>query len=141
MTREIKFRGKTESNQFIVGDLIQYENGDTAIFEKKITGYGYEATQISNRTKVYKETIGQYTGLKDCDGKEIYEGDFIQSKKYPESEPLSVEYNYGGFGYMYFGEFYLFGGNSNFTFKPFNTDDDFKIIGNIHDNPELIKTK
>ena len=35
MDREIKFRGKNESNQFIFGDLIQYENGDTAIFEKK----------------------------------------------------------------------------------------------------------
>ena len=52
MNREIKFRGKTESKQFIFGDIIQYENGDTAIFERKITGYGYEATQISNRTKV-----------------------------------------------------------------------------------------
>lgn len=149
MAREIKFRGKSvRSGKWLYGYLaeargkvLQTRYTEKVIFENlewfNTDNFGF----VLNDYAVDPETIGQYTGLKDCDGKEIYEGDFIQSKKYPESEPLLVEYNYGGFGYMYFGEFYLFGGNPNFTFKPFNTDDDFEIIGNIHDNPELLKTK
>lgn len=137
MAREIKFRGKTESNQFIVGDLIQYENGDTAIFEKKITGYGYEATQISNRTKVYKETIGQYTGLKDCNGNDIYEGDIISKHCVDNDEIYICEWieKYACFAFIENVEY----GNPYY----FQKCDEHKleIIGNIHDNPELIKTK
>ena len=126
MNREIKFRGKTESNQFIFGDLIQYENGDAAIFEKKITGYGYEATQISNRTKVDKGTIGQFTGLRDKNGNEIYEGDIIRN----ESCKGIVVYKNGAFVLdlgKSCGCIYLF------------CLDSLLVVGNIYDNPELLE--
>lgn len=140
MKREIKFRGKTESNQFIFGDLIQYENGDTAIFERKITGYGYEATQISNRTKVDNGTIGQFTGLHDKNGKEIYEGDVVKA---PLLDPIfgdvikdafcnaEIRFNKGSFVVSYYKR------EHNIYLS--DLYDKLEVIGNIYDNPELLR--
>lgn len=124
MDREIKFRGKTESNQFIFGDLIQYENGDTAIFEKKITRYGYEATQISNRTKVDKETIGQFTGLHDKNGKDVYENDLVLVN----GQIYEVVYVKGMFAI----------GIKGCGYVPLKNVI-FEIIGNIYDNKDVLE--
>lgn len=141
MDREIKFRGKTESNQFIFGDLIQYENGDTAIFEKKITRYGYEATQISNRTKVDKETIGQFTGLHDKNGKEIYEGDivrfhFMSSRAY-SSELFPTKKFFGEITTNKYNLWAILSDGLEIHIE--NAIKYGEVIGNKFDNPELLE--
>ena len=140
MNRKIKFRGKTESNQFIFGDLIQYENGDTAIWEKEITGYGYEATQISNRTKVDKGTIGQFTGLLDKSGNDIYEGDTVKA---PLLDPIfgdvikdafcnaEIRFNKGSFVVSYYKR------EHNIYLSDLYKR--IEVIGNIFDNKELLE--
>ena len=85
---------------------------------------------------VTSETIGQFIGLYDKDGKEIYEGDILRVN---DSTNVVCEFRHGAFGYTYCNEFHPFAGNTNYTFNPKNTDKNFEVIGNIHDNTELLK--
>jgi len=134
MNREILFRGKLEYNgKWIYGDLLQYENGDVAIFGEKLSSFGCECTEMSKRDRVIPDTIGQYTGLKDKNGVKIFEGDIVII-----GEKLKTKVVY------YDGAFRM---QSEFSPTPTDTTDmgymmrefSVRIIGNIHDNPELLK--
>ena len=134
MKREILFRGKLEYNgKWIYGDLLQYENGDVAIFGEKLSSFGCECTEMSKRDRVIPDTIGQYTGLKDKNGNKIFEGDIVII-----GEKLKTKVVY------YDGAFRM---QSEFSPTPTDTTDmgymmrefSVRVIGNIHDNPELMK--
>ncbi|MBQ7014304.1 MAG: hypothetical protein IJN11_10395 [Oscillospiraceae bacterium] len=121
--REILFRGKTYDGKWEQGDLRHggYVHNDSET-------YIMRADVALHNIPVDPKTIGQYTGLTDKNGKKIFEGDIITDGygtavvKYNESKAaFYVEAVIGG---EYLGE---------------EWDADIKIIGNIHDNPELLK--
>ena len=143
MSREIKFRGRNPNNgQWKYGDLIQYESGEVAILNR-FSKHGFEATEICYRTIASPETVGQYTGLKDKHGVEIWEGDIIR-----------IEYPGGGdfentVGRVWWdedeGAFYH--GNDQgrppkrlwFRWTREGRKSNVTVIGNVHDNPELLE--
>lgn len=117
--RTIKFRGKIIDNgEWIIGDLIQATNGIIHILP--IESYRWKDNEI-----VDPQTIGQFTGLFDKNGKEIFEGDIIEE------------------GNVYFDDLYLgFFVKGDFVegeHKPLYDIHLPEIIGNIFDNPELLK--
>lgn len=144
--RKITFRGKrTDNGEWVSsGNLLHFnENNEyyiPAINGKCVCTHDDSDNIIAcNETlfcKVIPETVGQYTGLTDKNGNKIFEGDIIQFDYKGENLGVngkaSVVFQNGKFGVLWgwHKEFVCLDGFANTTLE---------IIGNIHDNPELLK--
>lgn len=143
--RQIKFRGKfvyanaDGSLKWIYGNLYQTDTlrnvGKAKIFET-ITYGGYTGT---TDTEVLLGTLGQFTGLHDKNGKEIYEGDIICSYD-SQNNPIMHEVYYleneARFATKLIG--YEFMETGSVTQKWIDELDKV-VVGNVFDNPELLK--
>ena len=144
--REILFRGKrTDCGEWVEGDLLHYESGEMAIC-KGFSKYGYEATEIIGRYKVIPETVGQYTGLTDNNNRKIFEGDIVKCTDTINDFEFNAVVEFGNpngeYNWGYQLKF-ISGEDSNFDILCWvdmeETGAYIEIIGNIHDNPELLE--
>ena len=147
--REILFRGKRVDNgEWIFGSLILDERGNHYIGEyiRQRVESAYVCTKRGNGKTINRfigigffmvlpETVGQYMGLTDKNGKKVFEGDIVKNDyrkgQYQYFKIVydtrvycgQVENKYGMLGFLY------------------NVIGDLEVIGNIHDNKELLEVK
>jgi hypothetical protein len=121
--REIKFRGKGIDGQWFYGSLFTFKTTSSIV------------TRPTEFHPVYSETVGMFTGLYDIDGKEIYEGDVLFSKDYPNSRMM------------------VYWDDKDAAYRLVDPSDQsincidilsvelnswpYKVVGNIHDNPRF----
>lgn len=134
--REILFRGKRLDNgEWIEGNLIRYRNGEAAIIE--LAGLRLRS--------VNPDTVVQFTGLTDKNGKKIFEGEVLDMSILRTDHSLNaVSMEYGAFG------FYPLHpeeeAEEDRRWRSFWRDDEqemwdeeyFTVVGNIYDNPEML---
>lgn len=143
MDREIKFRAKTlfVAHVWVYGCAVIQINGQAFLFENTDSLAGVEddgdmessAYIVEGLMEVDPDTIGQDTGLKDKNGKEIYEGDIIESKRYRHI--VMYDKNLAGFcsANVKYPED-LCGLNQQWINECGKV-----VIGNVTDNPELME--
>lgn len=132
--REIEFRGKrTDTGEWVYGNL-WHNDAETMIIEQPST----------NEYDVDENTVGQYTGLKDKNGKKIFEGDIIKVQ-YENREIVFNRIGWdSGFGLTGFASASLWE-KENFNLQGFYDadrciyDEELEVIGNRWDNPELLE--
>lgn len=127
--REIKFRGQSvATKKWIYGYPVKNLQGWIFIIEEG---------NINKFTRVIPETVGQYTGLKDKNGKEIYEGDIIEIVYCNSKYMGKVIFNEKtcGFEIWYNSVVGVYGEKATHKIN-FAMDIEIKVIGNIYDNPE-----
>ena len=132
--REILFRGtRMDDGEWVEGYLVKAVGGECMILP--VTAEHCGGAEFSEGYHCDPTTVGQYTGLKDKNGKRIFEGDICRNTR--TGEIVSVKWHGTMAGYVWNkrradGFLFDFG-------ELFRACDKYEVIGNIHDNPELLK--
>lgn len=134
--REIVFRGKDINNKgWVYGALVQQQ--DDPLREKTLiisySNYQYGDFSEAVIHEVDPKTVGQYTGLVDKTGMEIFEGDIVSIYN-SKAFLFAVAWN---------DNHYILkcttNGVSDNILNVIESPEDVEVVGNIYDNPELIK--
>lgn len=160
--REILFRGKKYNGEWIEGNLINTVCKEDESFRDAVMILGLEYERVGEYSAIRKHefvrpaTVGQYTGLKDKNGKRIFEGDIVRTQSFsdrPYSKKAKFKQHIGVVRYdvrhyksihdEYEQDYKAawdvdikdYGGYSCCSWSAFYK---CEVIGNIHDNPELL---
>ena len=123
--REILFRGKNFGGEWEYGVPVFCGVNNELAFMKQMHSYDH---------RVLPETVGQFTGLTDKNGKKIFEGDIVAYCWY-EDEPMNFQIEFVS------GEFLAVPINKRedvWAIRISGQGENLDVIGNIHDNPELL---
>ena len=129
--REILFRGKRlQGGEWVEGYFFksdinkkERESGKATIIFTPDCDTFIMVPECHNSFMVVSDTVGQYTGMKDKNGKRVFEGDILSLRT---GRPHVVRFEDGAFVLEN-------------TAIPVSFANKFEVIGNIHDNPELLK--
>lgn len=126
--REILFRGRRKDNgKWVYGSLLK-QAGEYISKDEVTPNECWICGMRGEKDLIVSETIGQYTGLCDKNGKEVFEGDIARV--------FDGEYINGVVGYSLEHGVFTIDNTSLLYWLP-----DVKIIGNVYDNPELLEEK
>lgn len=139
-----KFRGKRKDNgEWVEGYLLEQNTPEYHCY----IVISFKAEQDNRHTDILEcdiyeiipETVGQYTGLTDKSGTKIFEGDYIVCRQAIQGNFIDehiemgyVEMKHGAFGLHRKQGYYR-------PFKDWLENYEYEVIGNLHDNPELLK--
>ena len=144
--REILFRGKrVDSGEWVYGNFIEDkwgdDNGNTiyAILQDRVAP---DMAELWTPVRVIPETVGQFTGLTDKNGKKIFEGDIVKSWSSWWRMPGLIEVETYEVVCKHLGGLYLKRGTPNGEKSTsLNRSSTVEVIGNKWDNPELLEVK
>ena len=143
--REILFRGKRlHDNKWIYGNFVSDCEGNPHIIEPRFFCEDGHHLQYEDNTDtpvfIIPETVGQYTGLADKNGVRIFEGDICRFKRFNDIHVGEIVFNVTTASFVMRYQSIVGAYGEKATQKMLlSVCDDIEVIGNIHDNPELLE--
>lgn len=144
MNNRYAFKGKRKDNgQWIYGDLIIDQYGEYYIHPNAnaFSVNEYNLAKCIQMIEVIPETVGQCTGLKDKDGKLIFKGDILQFKNDDGDNSLYVVYWSESQLAWQVQEITCYVKRGYYGVDELCEFRDYPVVGNIHDNPELLEVE